>query len=40
VHHPDGMTETRSAEGLASAGVIIPLAGDFVSAVLRVTRVS
>jgi len=40
VHHQDGMTETRSAEGLAAAGVIIPLAGDFVSAVLRVTRAS
>jgi len=40
VHHQDGMTETRSAEGLAAAGVIIPLTGDFVSAVLRVTRVS
>ena len=37
VHHPDGTTETHSAGGLASVGVMVPLFGDFVSVILRVS---
>lgn len=35
---PDGTREVRSASGLAASGVMVPLAGDFVSAIVRVYR--
>jgi hypothetical protein len=36
VHYPDGMTQTHSAAGLAALGVVVPLDGDFVSAMVRI----
>lgn len=38
VQYPDGRAATRSARGLAVEGLLVPLSGDFASAIIRVRR--